>query len=143
MESLQAESIAKILTSFRNWAVVGASQNSSRPSFGVIEFLAKSGYKVFPINPNYSEVNSLKCYPTLAEAAMTTEIEVVDVFRRSDDVMGVTLEAIEIGAKAIWYQIGVINYRAAELAYRSGLLVVMDRCPKIEIPKLKLGEEQI
>ena len=143
MDSPQAESIAKILTSYKTWAIVGASQNSSRPSFRVLEFLAKSGYNVIPINPNYSEVDSLKCYPNLAAAAITAEIEVVDVFRRSDEAMGTTLEAVEIGAKAIWYQLGVINYEAAELAYASGLLVVIDRCPRIEIPKLKLNKEKI
>ncbi|MCL5076589.1 MAG: CoA-binding protein [Actinobacteria bacterium] len=138
MESPQNETILEILTTFKNWAVVGASQNSSRPSSGVLEYLGQSGYSVIPINPNYSEVNSLKCYPSLTEAAKTVEIEVVDVFRRADDVMGITLEAIEIGAKAIWFQLGVINYEAVEVASASGLQVVMDRCPRIEIPKLKL-----
>jgi hypothetical protein len=138
VESPQNETILEILTTFKNWAVVGASQNSSRPSSGVLEYLGQSGYSVIPINPNYSEVNSLKCYPSLTEAAKTVEIEVVDVFRRADDVMGITLEAIEIGAKAIWFQLGVINYEAVEVASASGLQVVMDRCPRIEIPKLKL-----
>lgn len=138
MESPQNETILEILTTFKNWAVVGASQNISRPSFGVLEYLCQSGYSVIPINPNYSEVNSLKCYPSLTEAAKTVEIEVVDVFRRADDVMAITLEAIEIGAKAIWFQLGVLNYEAVEVASASGLQVVMDRCPRIEIPKLKL-----
>lgn len=137
MEASQTESIVTVLKSFKTWAIVGASQNHSRPSFGVLEFLAKSGYSMVPINPNYSEVNFIKCYPSLSEAAKTFEIEVVDVFRRADDVMGTTLEAIEIGAKAIWYQLGVINHHAAEVARASGLKVVIDRCPMIELQRLK------
>lgn len=130
------EVIKRVLRDYRCWAIVGASNNPLRPSNGVMKHLMELGYKTIPINPNESEVLSQPCYATLSAATTHHRIEVVDVFRRPNTVVPLAEEAVTIGAKAIWFQLGVINHEAAEIAEAGGLSVVMDSCPRIEIPRL-------
>ena len=124
----------KILTEFHNIAVVGASPNPERPSHRVFDYLAHHGYHVIPVNPNVKEIMGHTSYPDLK--AIKEKVEVVDIFRSSDEVMPVVDEAIRIGAKVIWMQEGVINEEAAAKAKKSGLLVVMDKCMKKEHERL-------
>jgi predicted CoA-binding protein len=130
----------KILTDYRTVAVVGASPNPERPSYGVASYLAKNGYQVIPVNPNDGEILGEKCYPDLA--SIPENIEVVDIFRRSEDVMPIVDEAIKIGAKAVWMQEGVINEEAAAKARDAGLLVVMDKCMLKEHSRLAQDRPQ-
>ena len=121
-----------ILLSYRSWAVVGCSNDPSRPSFDVATFLQRRGYDIVCVNPNYDAcIADSPCYPDLL--AVEESVEVVDIFRRSESVLPHVEEAIEIGAKAVWMQLGVINEEAAEVARDAGLKVVMDRCPKIDL----------
>ncbi len=128
----------RILRSFRVWAVVGCSSNPSRPSHGVSRYLLSQGYTVVPINPNEEVVHGERAYPDLRSvpADPSAPIEVVDLFRRPDAVLPHVEEAIDIGARAIWMQLGVWTQEAAELATHAGLLVVMNRCPAIDHPRL-------
>ena len=116
----------KILKEYRTVAVVGASPNPERPSHNVASYLMAQGYNIIPVNPNAQEVLGRKSYPDLS--SVPEKIEVVDIFRRSEDVMPIVDEAIEIGAKAVWMQEGIINEEAAAKARDAGLLVVMDKC---------------
>jgi len=116
----------KILTDYRIVAVVGASPNPERPSNQVAAYLIENGYRIIPVNPNAAEILGQKCYPDLT--SIPEKVEVVDIFRRSEDVMPVVEEAIKIGAGAVWMQEGVVNEEAAAKARDAGLLVVMDRC---------------
>ena len=128
----------RILRSFRVWAVVGCSSDPARPSFGVSRYLLGHGYDIVPINPQESVVHGQRSYPDLRAAADDglRGIEVVDLFRRSELVRPHVEEAIEIGARAVWMQLGVWDEASAELAAEAGLLVVMDRCPAIDHPAL-------
>ena len=125
------DTIRHVLTAYRTWAVVGCSPDPYRDSHGIANLLERSGYGVVRVNPQWSEA-----YPTLEAAAAEHDVEVVDVFRRSDRAGEHVDEAIAIGAKAVWLQLGVIDEAAAERARAAGLHVVMDRCPRIELPQL-------
>lgn len=131
----------RILRSFRTWAVVGCSSNPARPSHGVSRYLLRQGYKVVPINPHERRVHGKRAYPDLRSVPTDPEapIEVVDIFRRTDLVLPHVEEAIDIGARAVWMQLGVWNQEAAELAAHAGLLVVMNRCPAIDHPAMLAG----
>jgi uncharacterized protein len=132
-----ADTAREILESFHDWAVVGCSPNPTRPSNGVARFLQSHGYRVIPVNPAMSDCLGERCFPRLADAAREAgPVEVVDIFRRSELAGAHVDEAIEIGARAVWMQLGVIDEAAAERAREAGLLVVMDRCPAIEYPRL-------
>lgn len=121
----------KILRKYRRWAVVGCSNDRRRPSYDVASFLSKTGYEIICVNPNHEScIPKLPCHRDLR--SISQKVEVVDIFRRSEAVLPHVEEAIEIGAKAIWMQLGVVNEEAAELAHENGLDVVMDRCPKID-----------
>ena len=128
--------IKEILDEVKTIAVVGASANQDRDSYKVMQALMQHGYEVFPINPN--EVGNFilgqPCYADLS--SVSRKIDMVDVFRAKDAVMGVTKEVIAIGASVLWTQLDIVNKEAAELAEHAGLKVVMDRCPKIELAKL-------
>ena len=128
----------RILRSYRVWAIVGCSSDPSSPSHGVSRYLLGQGYGVVPVNPNEELVHGKLAYPDLRSvpADPRAPIEVVDLFRRSDAVLPHVEEAIEIGAKAIWMQLGVWNQEAAELATHAGLLVIMNRCPAIDHPAM-------
>ncbi len=122
----EPEIIKQILDECKTIAVVGLSSNSFRPSNGVANFMLKKGYKVIPVNPNETEVFGIKAVAHLSD--ITEKVDLVDIFRRSAEAGSVVDEAIEIGAKAVWLQEGVIDNAAAERAEDAGLLVVMDRC---------------
>lgn len=135
MDDFRSTSVANdILDSYKTWAVVGCSNDPARPSYGVATFLRERGYRVICVNPNYDScLEGVPCYPDLI--SIEEPVEVVDIFRRSDAVGPHVEEAIQIGANAVWMQLGVINDEAAERASEAGLEVVMDRCPKIELSK--------
>ena len=116
------------------WAVVGASPDPYRDSNRIASMLARSGYRVIAVNPNCDELFGEPCYPSLAE--VPGPVDVVDVFRRSSEAGAHVDEAIAIGARAVWLQLGVIDEAACERAREAGLEVVMDRCPAIEMPRL-------
>ena len=127
--------LSDILNEVKTIAVVGASSKKHRDSYKVMQSLIENGYKVFPINPNESGKNilNLECLPNLD--AVKENIDMVDIFRAHDAVMGVTKDAIKIGAKVLWMQEGIVHQEAADLAISAGLRVVMDRCPKKELNK--------
>lgn len=116
------------------WAVVGLSGDPGRPAYGVTAWLAAQGRTIVPINPRASSVLGEQGYARLADVPFP--IDVVDIFRRSDKAGAHVDEAIAVGAKAVWLQLGVIDEEAAQRARDAGLLTVMDSCPKIEAPKL-------
>ena len=122
-----------ILQSVKTIAMVGASPDKTKFSYGVLRVLHETGYDMIPVNPKpeITEIRNLKVYPNLA--AIDRPVEMVEVFRKSEDLYGVAEEAIAIGAKVLWGQIGVINHKAARIAEEAGLKVVMNRCPKIEL----------
>lgn len=126
MEINSGEAIKKILDECRTIAVVGLSANPSRPSNSVAGYMRRQGYKVIPVNPRERDVFGETSYATLAE--VPGKLELVDVFRKSDEAGAVVDEAIKLGAKAVWLQEGVIDEAAAKRAADVGLLVVMDRC---------------
>ena len=131
-----AADIEEILRETKLIALVGASANPRRDSYGVMQFLQGKGYRVIPVNPGLAgqTLNGEKVYATLAD--IPERIDMVDVFRNSEAAGPVAGEAVEIGAKYIWMQLGVVNEEAATRARAAGLKVVMNRCPKIEIPRL-------
>jgi len=118
--------IERILKTCHTIAMVGASPNPDRTSNSVFNYLIKHGYRVIPVNPAVTEVSGEKCYVSLS--AIPEKIDVVDVFRRSEDCLPIVEEAIKIGAKTVWMQEGVINGEAEARALAAGLEVVMDRC---------------
>ena len=122
-----------ILSSVKTIAMVGASPDKTKFSYGVLRVLSETGYDMIPVNPrpNLKEIRNLKVYPSLE--AIDRPVDMVEVFRKSDDLYKITEEAIAIDAKVLWAQIGVIDHDAAKLAEEAGLKVVMDRCPKIEL----------
>ncbi|MEJ7711771.1 MAG: CoA-binding protein [Pyrinomonadaceae bacterium] len=120
------ETISRVLDECQVIAVVGLSSNPVRPSHGVASYMKRVGYKVIPVNPNEREVLGETAYASLADVPV--KIDLVDIFRRSDEAGAVVDEAIRIGAKAVWLQEGVVDQAAAERALEANLLVVMDRC---------------
>ena len=127
-----------ILRTYRVWAVVGCSSRPWRASHGVSRYLLSQGYGVVPVNPHEELVHGKQAFPDLRSvpADPRAPIEVVDLFRRPEEVLPHVEEAIDIGAKAVWMQLGVWNEAAAELAAAAGLDVVMDRCPAIDHPAM-------
>jgi hypothetical protein len=133
----EVDDIRHVLEDLNTWAVVGCSASPSRDSFGVAGFLQAKGKRVVPVNPSEREILGETVYPDLAAVvAAGIDVDVVDIFRRADEAGRHVDEAIEIGAKAVWMQLGVVDHAAATRARDAGLVVVMDRCPKIEYPRL-------
>ena len=128
---------AFVLDRYRVFAVVGASPRTWRPSQGVMRTLIAHGYEVVPVNPTCDDVLGRVCYPDLASIPASVGVEVVDIFRRSDRAGAHVDEAIAIGARAVWMQLGVIDEDAAQRARDAGLAVVMDRCPAIELRRAR------
>lgn len=124
------DEIQQILKETKTVAVVGISHKEHRASHQVAKFMMEKGYTVIPVNPKYDEVLGQTCYATLEDIPVA--VDMVDCFRRSEDILPIAKSAIEIGAKVLWMQLSVINHDAEELAEAAGLKVVMDRCPKIE-----------
>ena len=134
MEQYDNKEIFEILNKYNSIAVVGLSDNPMRPSYQVAAYLIDAGYKIFPVNPNCKEILGLECYPDLN--SIPVKIDIVDVFRRPEHVGNIVKKSVEIGAKVIWLQLGVINHEAALKAQSLGLKVIMDRCIKIEHRRL-------
>ncbi len=120
------EVIKRIFDECKTIAVVGLSSNPTRPSYGVAKYMQQRGYRIIPINPNETEVLGERAYSNLSEAP--EKLDLVDIFRRSEEAGAHVDEAIRLGAKAVWMQEGVIDEGAAERATKAGLMVVMDRC---------------
>jgi len=139
IDGLDDAAITAILTAKRRIAMVGASANAQRPSYGVMTYLLARGYDVTPVNPGLTgqELQGCTVVGSLDEA---TPIEMVDIFRASDQVPEVVDDAIRLGARIIWMQLGVIHEEAAARARQAGLTVVMDRCPVIEAMRLNLPD---
>ena len=115
-------------------AVVGLSADWYRPSYFAAKYMQDHGFRVIPVNPKYNEILGEKCYPDLK--SIPEKVDIVDVFRKPDDCVPIAHDAVAIGAKVLWLQIGVINDEAARVAEAGGLEVVMDRCVKIEYARL-------
>lgn len=135
-ETTETDPIRRVLTTTRTWAVVGCSPDPGRDSHRVSAFLQRRGFRVVPLNPAADEILGERCWPDLASVTSDLEIDVVDIFRRSDQAGVHVDEAIARGAGAVWMQLGVIDRAAADRARAAGLDVVMDRCPMIEMPRL-------
>ena len=117
---------ATILNNYRIIAMVGLSPDPNRPSHRVAKYLINQGYKVIPVNPDAQEILGTRSYSNMS--SIPEPIEIVDIFRRSEEVMPIVDEAIKVGAKAVWMQEGVVNEEAESKAQDAGLMVVMDRC---------------
>ena len=133
MTTEEDASVTKLLATAKTIAVVGLSAKPYRASFGVTETLLSSGYRIFPVNPNEAEVLGEKCYARLED--IPEQIDIVDIFRRSEFVPEIVDAAIRTGARAIWMQEGVEDEQSAERARRAGLFVIMDNCIAKEIYK--------
>jgi len=132
--------IRTILTSYRHIAVVGISDRRDRPSHSVTRYLLQAGYDIYPVNPVIREVLGLECWPSLSAIPedMRKKIEIVVIFRKPADVPPVVDEAIAMGARVVWMQLGISNEPAAEKARKAGLEVVQDRCIAVEHQRLDL-----
>ena len=132
-ESYSDGYLQDILSSVKTIAMVGASPDKTKFSYGVLRVLHETGYDMIPVNPRHGlkEIRGLDVYSSLDK--IDRQVDMVEVFRKPEDLFGIAEEAIAIGAKVLWGQIGVINYDAARLAEEAGLKVVMNRCPKIEL----------
>ncbi len=126
--------LRRILREAKVIAVVGLSADWFRPSYFAAKYMQEHGYRVIPVNPKYAEILGEKCYPSLRD--IHQPVDIVDVFRKTADVMPIAEDAIKIGAKVLWQQLGVRNEEAAAKARAAGLLTVMDRCVKIEHGRL-------
>jgi predicted CoA-binding protein len=132
------QEIAELLTNARTIAMVGASDRPDRASYGVMKFLQSRGYKVFPVNPTITGEHVHGEYVWRELSQIGEPIDIVDIFRNSEAAGDAVDQAIAVGAKAVWMQLGVINTQAAARAEAAGLKVVMNHCPKIEIARLGL-----
>jgi predicted CoA-binding protein len=135
-EHSSPETIRTLLTETRTWAVIGCSPDPGRDSHRIARLLQSRGFRVIPVNPNVTEVLGERCSPSVGAIPETETIDVVDIFRRADRAGAHVDEAIAAGARAVWMQLGVIDETAAQRALEAGLLVVMNRCPAIELPRL-------
>ena len=133
---MKEEEIKKILSNFKTVAVVGISPKEDRPSYAVASYLKSKGYQIIPVRPDGEEILGEKVYHSLIEIPKEIKVEVVDIFRKSEDVPPIVEEAIQRGAKVVWMQEGVIQKEAVEKAENAGLKIVMDRCIKKEHQKL-------
>ncbi len=127
--------LVRLLGQSHTVAVVGLSPNPKRPSHQVARYLQKAGYQIIPVNPGYAEILGQPCHPDLR--SVPVPVDIVDIFRKAEAVEPIVREAIAIGAKVIWMQQGIVNETAARLAEEAGLTVVMDRCLKIELERLR------
>ena len=132
------EDIAELLTNARTIAVIGASDRPERPSYGVMKALQDHGYRVLPVNPQITGEHVLGEFVWRELNQIGISIDIVDIFRRPEAAAEAVDQAIAVGAKAVWMQLGVINEEAAAKAEAAGLEVVMNRCPHIEIPRLRV-----
>jgi predicted CoA-binding protein len=136
-DNTDINTLRRILRQVKTIAIVGLSANWYRPSYFAAKYLQEHGYRVIPVNPVYEEVLGEKCYPSLKD--IPEKIDMVDCFRKSEDIEPIAKEAIEIGAPILWMQLGVTNEKVAAMARAAGLEVVQDRCVKIEHGRLYGG----
>ena len=129
--------LRRILLRYRTLAVVGLSAQWYRPSYFAAKYMKDHGYRIIPVNPRYTEVLGEKCYPELR--AIPEPVEIVDCFRKSEEIPAIADDAIAIGAKVLWMQLGIVNEAAARKALAAGLDVVMDHCVKIEHARILGG----
>jgi predicted CoA-binding protein len=133
--------VRELLRSRPRIAVIGASADPGRPVFGVMRTLRRAGYDVVPVSPGVEEIEGLRCFPTLADAVRATgRVDIVDVFRRPEACAAHAREAVEVGARCLWLQLGIASAEAGRIAHEAGLSVVMDRCIAIEHRRL-VGKE--
>ena len=126
--------LRRILKNNHTIAIVGLSADWYRPSYFAAKYMQEHGFRIIPVNPKYDEILGEKCYPNLK--AIPDAVDIVDVFRKPEDCVPIAQDAVAIGAKVFWMQLGVINEEAARVAEAGGLEVVMDRCVKIEYARL-------
>ena len=130
----------EMLRTSRRIAIVGASPDPGRPSYGVMRYLLHQGYECVPVNPNARDVLGIPAFRTVVEAvAASGPVDIVDVFRRSELCVPHAEEAVAVGARCLWLQLGIVNWEAARIAAAAGLSVVMDRCTAIEHRILRAG----
>lgn len=141
MSNNHDQKLRNILASTNTIASVGLSSNQEKESYWIVSYLKEQGYKIFPVNPTASEILGEKAYPNLS--ALPDKVDVVQVFRKSEDVLPVVEEAIKIGAKVVWMQEGIVNYEAAQKAEEAGLQVVMDACMRATHRRLNIGPKPI
>ncbi|MGE0800524.1 MAG: CoA-binding protein [Lautropia sp.] len=134
----ELETLRRILATGRMIAVVGLSAEWHRPSFFAAKYMQTHGYRIVPVNPKYPEILGETCYPSLdaVPAELAARIDIVDCFRRTEDIVPIAKQAIALGARCLWQQLGVTNHEADALARAAGLDSVMDRCVKIEHARL-------
>ena len=137
-DGLPDAEVARILRDTRRIAMVGASNRPERPSHGVMRFLLQRGWQVTPVNPGLAG-QSLLGQPVVGSLEECGPLDMVDIFRAADQAGGVVDEAIRLGARSVWLQLGVVDHAAADRARQAGLAVVMDRCPAIEAPRLSVS----
>lgn len=130
IQNLPQDEIRQLLASARTIAVVGLSDDPSRASFRVASYLQRQGYRIIPVNPGLQEVLGEKAYPSLRD--VPEKVDIVDIFRRPDAIPGIVDDAIAIGARAVWMQLGLAHNASADKARAAGLLVVMDKCLMVE-----------
>ena len=140
MPLTEDKDIVELLTNARTIAMVGASDSPDRPSYRVMKFLQDHGYRVFPVNPKITGEHIHGEYVWRELGQIGEPIDIVDIFRKSEFAGENVDQAIAVGAKAVWMQLGVIDVKAAKRAEAAGLKVVMDRCPKIEIARLRIAK---
>jgi predicted CoA-binding protein len=134
------DAVRTMLTTTRTWAVVGCSPDPGRDSHRIAAMLQRRGFTIVPVNPAETEILGEPCYPSVAAIPEDVDVDVVDVFRRSEAAGTHVDEAIARGGvTGVWLQLGVVDHAAAQRATRAGLLVAMDRCPAIELPRLATG----
>ena len=126
--------LKQVLKQHRTIAVVGLSADWFRPSYFAAKYMQAHGYKIVPVNPKYPEILDEPCYPSLS--AIQFAVDIVDVFRKPADTPAIAQQAVDVGAKVLWLQLGVVNPQASQIAQQAGLTVVMDRCVKIEHARL-------
>ena len=129
--------LRRILTQRRTIAVVGLSAQWHRPSYFAAKYMQDHGYRIIPVNPNYSEVLGQRCYPGLID--IPEQVGIVDCFRRASEMVPIARDAVAIGARVLWMQLGIRNDEAASIAVDAGLDVVMDHCVKIEYARIMGG----
>jgi predicted CoA-binding protein len=135
-ETIGEADAVRLALGLRTWAVVGLSPDPRRDSHRIAAMLQRRGHRIVPVNPQVDEVLGERCWPSLTAVPGEVGVEVVDIFRRASLAGAHVDEAIEIGARAVWMQLGVIDHAAADRARAAGLAVVMNRCPAIELPRL-------
>jgi len=131
------DEIRAILKESKTIAVVGISEREDRASKYVSEYMQREGYTIYPVNPNIDEWNGIEAFDSVAD--IPVKIDIVDVFRRSSQVLPLTGDAVDAGAKVMWLQQGVVNEQAADIASKAGITVIMDSCIMVEHKSMKLG----